>query len=53
MTVEKCAVIPGSREAADPETRCTHRIWFWIPGSRATHAPRDDEVSDCNEGNKT
>jgi hypothetical protein len=25
--------------APDPESRCKHRAWFWIPGSRASRVP--------------
>jgi hypothetical protein len=36
-------VIPGRREALDPESRCKNVICFWIPGSLASLAPRNDE----------
>jgi hypothetical protein len=32
-------VIPGRREAPDPESRCLNRVCFWIPGSRLRRAP--------------
>jgi hypothetical protein len=35
-------VIPGRVEGADPESRRRHSARFWIPGSRAAHAPRND-----------
>src|SRR5262245_23279073 len=35
-------VIPGRREAADPESRSIHRLLNWIPGSLAALAPRND-----------
>ena len=35
-------VIPGRREVPDPESRCEHGICFWIPGSLAALAPRND-----------
>jgi hypothetical protein len=33
-------VIPGRREAANPESSHVHN--FWIPGSLALRAPRND-----------
>jgi hypothetical protein len=35
-------VIPGRREAPNPESSYEFRIWFWIPGSLAALAPRND-----------
>jgi hypothetical protein len=35
-------VIPGRRDSAEPESRRTLRVWNWIPGSRASRAPRND-----------
>jgi hypothetical protein len=35
------AVRDGSR-GPDPESRYLHNIFFWIPGSLATLAPRND-----------
>ncbi len=35
-------VIPGPAEGRNPESRSAHGEWFWIPGSRAMRAPRND-----------
>jgi hypothetical protein len=35
-------VIPGRAEGASPESRSEHGFWFWIPGSLASQAPRND-----------
>src|SRR5260221_12563374 len=35
-------VIPGRAAGADPESRCMLRTYFWIPGSLASLAPRND-----------
>src|SRR4051794_16296114 len=35
-------VIPGRAEGANPESRCKYRLVGWIPGSRASPAPRND-----------
>src|SRR5262245_46884485 len=35
-------VIPGPRAARDPESRDRHGACLWIPGSRASLAPRND-----------
>ncbi len=50
------SVIPGHREAADPESRHKFGASFWIPGSRHSasktrvnalmRAPRNDEAKD-------
>jgi len=36
-------VIPGRAEGAGPESRCVFGGCFWIPGSLAARAPRNDE----------
>jgi hypothetical protein len=38
------AVIPGRAEGANPESRKKLGVLLWIPGSRATLAPRNDVV---------
>jgi hypothetical protein len=35
-------VIPGRREAPNPEPSYEFRVGFWIPGSLALLAPRND-----------
>ncbi len=41
------SVIPGRREAADPESSCKLGGCLWIPGSRATRVPRNDRPIPC------
>jgi hypothetical protein len=36
------SVIPGRAEGANPESSYLRRACFWIPGSLATLAPRND-----------
>ena len=38
-------VIPGRRATPDPESRYKRPGWFWIPGSLALLAPRNDKES--------
>ena len=35
-------VIPGRADGANPESRYNLGTCFWIPGSLATRAPRND-----------
>ncbi|HEY2755738.1 MAG TPA: hypothetical protein VGJ01_08340 [Pseudolabrys sp.] len=35
-------VIPGGAEGVNPESSCKHGVSFWIPGSLASRAPRND-----------
>jgi hypothetical protein len=37
------SVIPGPAAGRNPESRCKHGTGFWIPGSLAVLAPRNDE----------
>ena len=32
-------VIPGRREAANPESRREYGVWFWIPGPALRAVP--------------
>jgi len=45
--VQRNFVIPEPAEGRNPESRHTLRGWFWIPGSLASRAPRNDRSVSC------